>query len=594
MSARIERQALTEAAATGVEELRQECSLASNHARRRAQMMQQPQSSQLVSAASSVQTRQDEHRQRRESYQDLRNSRSNSFHAKQSDEQRNERLELLEHLERGPRPCQAPIEDPDWLQFEPNSQVKLRSRLIPNSRIASYLDGRYLVTPSLFYSLTNRTGSSNSEYAGQAGSAMDGDVELPLYGDWVLFAVLAEKSPMKYTAARVTEDPPTKDTMAFQRSNPSKSARKFFSCKLLDLNKDIVKTQSQLPGDCILNMVLFDSADSRNQATANSKKTSAFEALWKEPDGMLLAILNPRVWISKHSVCYDALIQKKSRELTITPRSKDSVLAIGQADSYAQCKSIKKDGKRCSSFVLRGKNNQICEYHLEHAVEGRLRARPEFATGTSFVLGKPTKLAEYRPDFRSKRIKPNNISGLQGLEVGSSSDTPYVVSTSNDFLSSSDPRSVGYNVETRYGRQRADRDERKRKHDLQEQRISSMDVGDSSRSFAIEALSSNASASDDQLRSKFVTEYDQNTLAAKTLRIAQATLRGEKSLTDDAVSAPDTKVHKPLTTSRLLARQTAPSSSLPKAKLHAKQGGKLDANSNKADTKQDGPRFVDI
>ncbi|WFD44699.1 hypothetical protein MPSI1_003369 [Malassezia psittaci] len=586
MSARVERQALTEAAAKGVEELQQECSLASNHARRRAQIMQQPQSSRLVSAASSVQTRQDEHRRRRESYQDLRDSRSESFNAKHSGDQRNERLELLEHLERGPRPCHAPIEDPDWLQFEPNSQVKLRSRLIPNSTISSYLDGRYVVTPNLFYSLTNRTGSSNLEYAGQAGGAMDGDVELPLYGDWVLFAVLAEKSPMKYTAARVTEDPPTKETMAFQRSNPSKPARKFFSCKLLDLNKDIVQTQSQLPGDCMLNMVLFDNADPRNQGKASSKKTNAFETLWKERDGMLLAILNPRVWISKHS--------KKSRELTITPRSKDSVLVIGQADSYAQCKSIKKDGKRCSSFVIRGKNNQVCEYHLEHAVERRLRARPEFATGTSSVLGKPTTLAEYRPDSRSKRIKPNSVSGLQGLEVGSSSGTPYVVSTCSEPMSSSDPRFVGYNVEARYGRQRADRDQRKRKQELQEQRISSMEVGKSSGSLAKEALSSNTSALDDQLRSKFVTEYDQNTLAAKTLRIAQATLRGEKSLPGDAVNVPDTTAHKPLTTSRLLARQTAPSSSLPKAKLHAKSGTKLDVNSNKANTKQAGPRFVDI
>lgn len=157
------------------------------------------------------------------------------------------------------------------------------------------MDCRYRVSPSQLYSLTK---SSSSESAWTQGMPlMDGHGEVPLYGDWVLFAVFGEKSGMRYSgAARQSE--PCKDktkkpyskelgTDTVPADERERQIRKFFSCKLLDLNVDSVQSNMWITGDCKLNMLLFEPKDERD--------SSAFENLWKERDGMLLAVLNPRI-----------------------------------------------------------------------------------------------------------------------------------------------------------------------------------------------------------------------------------------------------------------------------------------------------------
>lgn len=365
------------------EELKATCEVSMRHARRRAERMQEAQTSSLVSCASRVQEREDEHRTRREAKEELRASRSSSFGSRARTDMRNERLELVEDLERGPRPFEPRADDPDVQRYEPNARIALRTRLVPNAQMSEYLDCRYVVTPSMLYSLASRTGTSGSEYERKAGEAMDGDVEVPLYGDWVLFAVMGEKGQLKYTAATVDQDEEKKaqndELTPFERSNPSLPARKYFGCKLLDLSTEIVEAHRHLPGHCMLNMMLFES---KNQAGSKYSGGSggAFEKLWKERDGMLLAILNPRIMKRRKNA------KGPANELTITPRSADSILVIGQADAYAQCKSIKKDGSRCKAFVIRGKDNGVCDYHLEQAVAGRLRSRMEFASGYVILL----------------------------------------------------------------------------------------------------------------------------------------------------------------------------------------------------------------
>ena len=87
---------------------------------------------------------------------------------------------------------------------------------------------------------------------------MDGDLEVPLYGDWVLFAVMSEKSALKYTNKTPSDAAPTK----------------YFSCKLLDLNTQYTNIYHELPGHCVMNMLAFES----------TRGTSAFDKLWKERD----------------------------------------------------------------------------------------------------------------------------------------------------------------------------------------------------------------------------------------------------------------------------------------------------------------------
>lgn len=75
----------------------------------------------------------------------------------------------------------------------------------------------------------------------------------------------------------------------------------------------------------------------------------------------------------------------------------------------------------------------------------------------------------------------------------------------------------------------------------------------------------------DGLEAKFASEFDENSLAAKTLRIAQATLRGESTPRRKTPHRESDAAHRSSSTARLLARHEAPASSLPKARLRAKK-----------------------
>lgn len=120
---------------------------------------------------------------------------------------------------------------------------------------------------------------------------MDGDYEVPLYGDWVLFAVMGEKSELKYTATTENTD---------SNEDPMRGTRKFFGCRLLDLNAKYVDTNRELPGYCFMRMLVFDNGP---DASYSKSDRSAFQKLWKERDGVLLAILNPKIMPRRKGVC---------------------------------------------------------------------------------------------------------------------------------------------------------------------------------------------------------------------------------------------------------------------------------------------------
>lgn len=157
------------------------------------------------------------------------------------------------------------------------------------------MDCRYHISPSVLYSLLGRQGSASSNGAIEQ---MDGDYEVPVYGDWVLFAVVGEKSSMKYTAL-------SEPNSSSEHSGPQ-SARKYFSCKLLDLNTKLIGKHNQLPGHCKINMMVFESDSQRNGSDGTIQyyggSRGALELLWKEREGMLLAILNPKIMKKRKSV----------------------------------------------------------------------------------------------------------------------------------------------------------------------------------------------------------------------------------------------------------------------------------------------------
>ena len=201
-------------------------SISLQHARRRVASLQQTQSTSL-SACTSVESAEHAEHMRREAADALHASRSLAFGDAPSRSTprtvvpiRNEHLELVEQLVRGPRDFHAPQDDPTFAHYEPYSRVALRyvsllhflyrTRILSHELIQQYMDCRYAVSPSQLYSFCGRHG--------QPDDAMDGHLEVPVYGDWVLFATLAEKSPLKYTA-----------TPADAGAGEERTARKYLS-----------------------------------------------------------------------------------------------------------------------------------------------------------------------------------------------------------------------------------------------------------------------------------------------------------------------------------------------------------------------------
>ncbi|PKI83091.1 hypothetical protein MVES_003104 [Malassezia vespertilionis] len=487
------RNVISTAASRGVAELKTQCNSKIEYARARAQQMQQPSYSTLAASASSIQERDKEHRVRRETNEALRASRGSVFGQKATVPIRNERLELVEALERGPHEFTPPNDDPEFALYEPNSRMRVRNRQVSHAQLQQYLECRYIVNIGTLYNLAGRTGKSLSEYQSANDRTMDGDVEVPLYGDWVLFAVMGEKSAMKYTAGRVDDtqnEASPRGSDAFARENPTKPARKFFSCKLLNLSTDVIETHRAMPGHCMLTMMLFESKETHSNADGTTRFSGgsggAFEKLWKERDGMLLAILNPRIMKPRRN---DA-----SKNLTITP---------------------------------------------------------------------------------------SGALGISGLDADVAPARTYVVNPSREILSVNDPRTASYNVEARYGRGRAEKEQRKRKQEADAH------LGDKVQASNSKQQAKPCAAAPRRARKpgltetrnaeeKFLAEVDQNSLAAKTLRIAQATLRGEfkpgqKNSRQRSSNDPGRALQNSDVAARLLSRHQATGDALPQARLRGKK-----------------------
>lgn len=284
------------------------------------------------------------------------------------------------------------------------------------------------------------------------------------------------------------------------------------------------------------------------------------------------------------------------KELTVTPRSADSVLVLGQADSYAQCSALRRDGARCSAFVVRGRGNGVCESHLQMAIAGGQRSRMEFASGCvlllSLLTSSTTTLTDSQPPQRpfgqrqSRRIHARPDLSALNVEGTSLARDTYVISGPRELRSLADPSSITYDVSARYGRGRAEKEQRKRKHEEQAQLASELlQQRPEQRPRRIESRCAKSAPSEalttpDDIDRKFLDEADQNSIASQTLRVAQATLRGDPKpmaalrgqntmvASRPAPNASTTRVSfVVMQLTQLLARHTAEPGSLPQAKL---------------------------
>ncbi|KAK3292586.1 uncharacterized protein B0H64DRAFT_232029 [Chaetomium fimeti] len=100
---------------------------------------------------------------------------------------------------------------------------------------------------------------------------------------------------------------------------------------------------------------------------------SGFQRFWKLTPGTVVAILNPGI-----------LPPPSGREATgrfglVINSDEDTILEIGNARDVGYCKSIKKDGSYCKSWV-NARRTEYCEFHTNEAVRKARSSRIELST----------------------------------------------------------------------------------------------------------------------------------------------------------------------------------------------------------------------
>ncbi|KAI1174346.1 hypothetical protein F4777DRAFT_554173 [Nemania sp. FL0916] len=220
-------------------------------------------------------------------------------------------------------PSEIPEEEAS--AFEPYSCTHLRKRIIPHLTLARNISGKktYLI-PDLLKDVKAP------------------DFQLPdIEQDVVIFGILASKSEPrahKDTGSNVKEK---------LQADPTKS--KYMVLTIVDLTWEI-------------ELFLFN---------------TGFERYWKLTPGTLLAILNPTIMPPPPN-------RTDTGKFSLVINSgHDTILEVGAARDLGFCKSIKKDGTLCSSWV-NSKRTEYCEFHMNLALSKKMLARQDvnaFNTG---------------------------------------------------------------------------------------------------------------------------------------------------------------------------------------------------------------------
>ncbi|KAH7882687.1 hypothetical protein F5I97DRAFT_1931298 [Phlebopus sp. FC_14] len=339
--------------------------------------------------------------------------------------QRDDHLAIIEELEMGPVDHKPPPDDPLFERLEPNSGIRLSSRSLPHEDLQEYLRGRYYLSPSCLYScvrlLPNKSG-----------------YDVPVAGDWVTIAVVAERGPIRTTRApvditpgddgRASDDEAGGTGESQQRHNgkaPTKSLRpptnkphgkKYVNIKLIDFGarsrSSATGGKAVLRGDAFLSLLLFESErfdkvteeDGRVKKLWHGGSGGAFEAMSKLKEGDVVTLLNPRVL--KPFQRSGEKAHPRDNILGVTPESANSMAIIGRAQDLGMCKVVKRDGKTCGSWTDK-RVSDVCEWHLTNAVQRQRAGRAEFSAGTSGMTSSSARKRKHDYDpTRQRGLKP--------------------------------------------------------------------------------------------------------------------------------------------------------------------------------------------
>ncbi|KAF8154202.1 hypothetical protein B0H34DRAFT_80664 [Crassisporium funariophilum] len=375
-------------------------------------------------------------------------------------QKRDERLALVDDLEPGPYEHTPPSDDPTFDKLEPHSGISLLSRSIPHEEFADHFRGRFYLSPSRLYS-SIRLLPDKQGY------------DVPVPGDWITVAVVAERGPIKFTRAPVTLDVEAGDNdpkkhwkrkeKPKEGEKPKALGKKYVNIKLIDFgarsNSKSLTTggTAVIRGDAFLTLLLFESDafdmipkedGGRPEKVYRGGSRGAFENLTNLKEGDVIALLNPK--ILKPFQRSNDTPHPVDNILAITPESASSIMVIGRSKDLGMCTVRKQDGKVCGSWCDK-RASDVCEYHVQSAVQRRRAARPEFSVGTS---GMSTSSSSKR----KAAFDPSRQWGLKPEDGSTGDGATYVISGHVVSGTSSDPRTM-YVSETigREGQARAQR-----------------------------------------------------------------------------------------------------------------------------------------
>jgi minichromosome maintenance protein 10 len=178
---------------------------------------------------------------------------------------------------------------------------------VSHEDLQHHLSGRFYLSPSRLYSAIRLLPDKQA-------------YEVPVPGDWITIAVVAERGPLKYSRAPVTvgkvagdRDEDSKDRKSKGKGKeepPKPTGKKYVNVRLIDFGARAKSASSAtggkavIRGDAFLSLLLFE-ADRFDLVTADGESKpkkiyrggsgGAFEAMEKIKEGDVIALLNPKV-----------------------------------------------------------------------------------------------------------------------------------------------------------------------------------------------------------------------------------------------------------------------------------------------------------
>lgn len=181
------------------------------------------------------------------------------------------------------------------------------SRSISHDDLQDHLSGRYYLAPSRLYSAIRLLPDKQG-------------YDVPVAGDWITIAVVAERGPLKYSRAPIAvgkEEGEVAEKKGHWKAKekgktdePKPTGKKYVNLKLIDFGvrsksaSSATGGKATIRGDAFLSLLLFESdrfdlvtndGDKKPRKVYKGGSRGAFEAMAKLKEGDVIALLNPRV-----------------------------------------------------------------------------------------------------------------------------------------------------------------------------------------------------------------------------------------------------------------------------------------------------------